>query len=249
MSWIESHQSLLTHRKTIRAATELGISKYLLIGHLHALWWWALDNLDDQGCLLDLTDAEIAHAAGWPRKAPPFVQALTLAGFIDGALGRRGLHDWWQYAGKLNAKRATDRARKSPRLPTELQGKSQAPTNQPTNQPTDSTNHTNRLDAVGAAFACFGKVTSGTVQAIEGDVEDFSLEWVEKAVRVAAKGGFDDKPAWSYVSSILDRWKKQGGTDDERLQATRQPARRGARSADDPASVVAGWERYAAGED
>jgi hypothetical protein len=117
MAWIESHQSLLTHRKTLRAASLLKISKYRLIGHLHALWWWCLDNAED-GDLSHIDDREIAVAVGWPvGKATAFIDALTLAGFIDllprsvDLLPRR-LHDWDVYSGKLVARRQCDAQRK-----------------------------------------------------------------------------------------------------------------------------------------
>lgn len=64
MAWIESHQSLLTHRKLLHLARELGIQKYQAVGHLESLWWWAIDNATDGS--LDGTYAyDIAAAAGW----------------------------------------------------------------------------------------------------------------------------------------------------------------------------------------
>jgi hypothetical protein len=104
--WIESHQSLLTHRKTLRATAMLGVSKYQLIGHLHALWWWGLDNAKDDGDLGEIWPAEVAEAAGWTGDADAFVDALKVAGFLDYPDGGRlRLHDWWDYAGKLNSQR------------------------------------------------------------------------------------------------------------------------------------------------
>lgn len=105
MAWIESHQSLLTHRKLLRLSALLKTDKYKLIGHLQALWWWALDNADHEGNLELILDDEIAGAAGWPqRRGGEFVSALVRAGFIEthneGATYR--LHNWWRYAGKLN---------------------------------------------------------------------------------------------------------------------------------------------------
>lgn len=118
MAWIESHQGLLRHRKTNRACLLLGIGRYELIGHLHTLWWWALDNVPADGDLGDLSDAEIAAGAEWESDPAAWVTALTTAGFIDvGPEGRRALHDWYDYAGKLMDKRAADRDRKR-RLPT-----------------------------------------------------------------------------------------------------------------------------------
>lgn len=253
MAWIESHQSLLTHRKTIQAAAELRISRHLLIGHLHALWWWSLDNAEDNGSLGRVTPEIVAEAAGWPqRKASAFAAALLNAGFLDGSRGAFVLHNWYKYAGKLNEKRAKDRDRKkevaaiSSGIPTEVAGKSQAPTNQPTNQ-TNLTHHTNPADEAAAVFASFGTVTSGTVRAINEDVEDFSAEWVLLAVKQASRSAFEGQPGWNYVHSILERWKVQGGPDEPRLQAVSKPTgrRNGGASAD---TDLAGWREYKAGE-
>ena len=113
MAWIESHQTLLKHKKTNRALTRLSVDRYKLIGHLHVLWWWALDNIDASGVLNDLSYAEIAMAAEWDGDANQFVEALIFAGFIDqDDEGSLTLHDWWDYAGKLLDRRATDRRRK-----------------------------------------------------------------------------------------------------------------------------------------
>ena len=142
MAWIESHQGLLMHRKTLRASALLKVNKYQLIGHMHALWWWALENAEDDGALPEAIDEEIAEAAGWPtKKASGFVEALVMVGFIDPRDGCYVLHNWWTYAGKLNDKRAKDRERKaevratSSGNPAEVAGTNQ-PTNR-TNQPTE----------------------------------------------------------------------------------------------------------------
>jgi len=111
MAWIESHQSLLRHRKTNRACLILGISRYELIGHLHVMWWWALDNVPSSGDLGDLRDDEIAAAAEWEGDATAWVGALRDAGFLDvGPEGRR-LHDWYDYAGRRFERRRQDRER------------------------------------------------------------------------------------------------------------------------------------------
>ena len=47
MAWIESHQELANHPKTKRFKRALGISTPQAIGHLHLLWWWALDYAQD----------------------------------------------------------------------------------------------------------------------------------------------------------------------------------------------------------
>lgn len=64
MAWIESHQSLLSHKKLLKMTRKLGIIKYQAIGHLQALWWWSIDNAAD-GDLSGQTPEIIAEAAGW----------------------------------------------------------------------------------------------------------------------------------------------------------------------------------------
>lgn len=98
MSWIESHQALLTHRKTLRAATKLSMSKYLLLGHLHALWWWGLDNADESGRLGETFPEELAEAAGvGPKKATAFVQALVSVKFLEETTDGYVFHNWQRY--------------------------------------------------------------------------------------------------------------------------------------------------------
>lgn len=263
MAWIESHQSLLHHKKTNRAIALLKVNRYKFIGHMHALWWWALDNVPS-GHLDDLMPAEIADACGWDvAKAEEFVNTLVAVGFID-EVSDEGLylHNWDIYAGKFlkgkDAKREAGRrgglksgeVRRS-KTPKQNEAESillqakrstdEAPTNLP-NQPTNQTRPTDPLDAVAASFARFGFVTAGTADAIGYSVKDYTLEWVEKAVRVASGASFTDRPGWNYIESILERWKAQGGPDEPRqLQAVGRVNGRRQNSGDD---IAAAWEDY-----
>ena len=127
MAWIESHQSLGTHKKLLILCEELHIDRTRAVGMLHYLWWWALDNAPD-GNLKDIPATTIARAAHWNPKitlpvnhqkgrlnaekiqeksaiiqakieenAFKFIYALQLSGFMDDL----SLHDWEDYAGKL----------------------------------------------------------------------------------------------------------------------------------------------------
>lgn len=98
MAWIESHQELGRHPKTRKLARALGISLPATVGHLHYLWWWALD-FAQNGDISRYDAEELAEAALWEGDPAAFVEALTLAGFVDRATSR--LHDWDQYVGKL----------------------------------------------------------------------------------------------------------------------------------------------------
>lgn len=155
MAWIESHQNLGDHPKTLRAATMLRVSPAEMVGHLHFLWWWALDYAQT-GDISALTAAEIASAARWTRgnthqKRDPelFVDALLTCGpngFLDRVDGRLQIHDWMEYAGKLIERRRKDAARKRG-TPADIHGKSSGTPPQPAlegartqqNQPTNPT--------------------------------------------------------------------------------------------------------------
>lgn len=116
MAWIESHQSLGTHLKLRRLARELRIHRAQAIGHLHFLWWWALDNAPG-GDVSALTSAEIAEVAEWPGSEDVFLAALKSCGWVD---PDGMIHDWPEYAGRLIAQRARDRERKRAKPPAEF---------------------------------------------------------------------------------------------------------------------------------
>jgi hypothetical protein len=97
MAWIESHQSLARHPKTLRLAQALESDTVVAVGHLHFLWWWALDYAPS-GSLKGVSDAEVASACQYKGDPTRFVQALTSAGFLNRG---RTLHDWHDYTGRL----------------------------------------------------------------------------------------------------------------------------------------------------
>jgi DnaD/phage-associated family protein len=115
MAWIESHQSLGTHRKTKTLARLLNITVPEAIGHLHLFWWWCIDNAPE-GNLDGILAEDIAESALWisergrPKDPQKFLDALIDAGFIDKSPEIEPdlnpnyhliIHDWWDYAGKL----------------------------------------------------------------------------------------------------------------------------------------------------
>ena len=89
---------------------------------MHLLWWWALDYAQS-GDLSEYTDEDIADAACWDEDPKIFINALVEAGFLDEDDGRKFIHDWRDYAGKLLEKRQIDRERKRKPtvIPSELQ--------------------------------------------------------------------------------------------------------------------------------
>ena len=112
MAWIESHQEVGRHPKTKKLARLLGVSLPAAVGHLHYLWWWALD-FAPSGTLEKFDEYDIADAVHWDGEPEKLVDALTDVGYLDrDGNGVLRIHDWGEYAGKLLEKRAKDRARK-----------------------------------------------------------------------------------------------------------------------------------------
>ncbi len=110
MAWIESHQTLGDHPKTFKFARILGVSRATAVGHLHYLWWWALEYAQD-GDLGKFDPAEVAIAGLWDGEPQEFIDALINAGFLD---PDSTIHDWMDYAGRLvqARKRKADGMRK-----------------------------------------------------------------------------------------------------------------------------------------
>lgn len=107
MAWIESHQALGRHPKMIRLAARVRACRPQVIGHLHYLWWWALD-FAPTGDLSGLTSLEVAAASEWNGDADLWLAALKECRWIDDS---DQLHDWHDYAGKLILEREAARER------------------------------------------------------------------------------------------------------------------------------------------
>ena len=160
MAWIESHQSLACHRKTSRMARRLKITKVQVIGHMHLLWWWCIDNAES-GHLAGIDIEDISDAASWVGDPADFFDALLYSEFVDGPETDYYVHDWFQYSGKLIEQRKKDAERKrlgrtkdvvltsgghpsdnvkSIGHPTDGGQTADVQTNRPTDRQTDSTN-------------------------------------------------------------------------------------------------------------
>lgn len=81
------------------------------MGHLHGLWFWALDFAQD-GDIGRYDPEEIADAVLWDGNAQGFMDALVSSDFADKTSDGIKIHDWNEYAGKLLERRAADRLRK-----------------------------------------------------------------------------------------------------------------------------------------
>lgn len=110
MAWIESHEEIARHPKTKKLARKLGVSVPAAIGHIHLLWWWALNYAQD-GDLSRYDNEEIADAIMYEGDAETAIEALIAAGFVDDNNGSYIIHDWYDYAGRLIEQREQHRAR------------------------------------------------------------------------------------------------------------------------------------------
>ena|SRR3990167_2404249 len=111
MAWIESHQTLRDHPKTLSVMDTLGISRPAAVGHLHLFWWWCMDYAE-QGDLSRYTPAQIDRAAEWTGKAGKFTEAMIDAGFFNRDGDKITVHDWLDFCGSLierRLKRANER--------------------------------------------------------------------------------------------------------------------------------------------
>jgi hypothetical protein len=113
VAWIESHQALGHHPKTLRLAAALRCRVPEAVGYLHFLWWWALDYAPDGVVAPDDTTAtHVARACLWRGNPDVFWSGLRTAGFVDSGPEGDQLHDWMDYAGRLLERRRKDAERK-----------------------------------------------------------------------------------------------------------------------------------------
>lgn len=110
MAWIELHQEVTRHPKTIRLCAALKISRPTAIGHLCCLWTWAVDFLGKDGDMEDLQAFDIAAAAEWNGDPDLFANALVKTGWLDlvnesqdliGEAARYRIHNWTKYISRL----------------------------------------------------------------------------------------------------------------------------------------------------
>lgn len=80
--WIRSHQSYANHPAVLFLQRHLNISKAQVLGHLHLLWYWAVDYSLD-GSLKNVKKETIAEAAGYFGSPSNWVKALHECGIID----------------------------------------------------------------------------------------------------------------------------------------------------------------------
>lgn len=104
--WVELHQEMPRHPKTLALAQALKISRREAVGLLIDLWTWGLNCADESGHLRGTTEEGIAMAMDWPfRQASKLVNALVSCGWMDKDENGYSLHDWPDYTSKLSDKR------------------------------------------------------------------------------------------------------------------------------------------------
>lgn len=123
--WIELHQEMPRHPKTLALAQVLKISRREAVGLLIDLWTWGLNCADETGHLRGITNEGIAMAMDWPgRQAAKLVNALVDCGWIDGENGSYCLHDWADYTSRLSDKRKDAERKREARKRAKLEDKS-----------------------------------------------------------------------------------------------------------------------------
>ena len=110
MAWIKSEQALGKHPKLQLLAKELDISIPQAVGHLHLLWWWAVDYAED-GDVTRYKDF-IPFAAQYEGDPNKFTKALIKFNWIDEEEDKLVIHDWLEYTGALIEIRQKDAERK-----------------------------------------------------------------------------------------------------------------------------------------
>lgn len=115
MAWIELHDNLPDHPKTLAVARALDMDKDMVVGKLCRLWTWCLANREDG--LLALEDGEtLCEVMRFTGGAKKLMQALCTppkggeAGFIEPVPGGYRLHGWEERTSLLMETRARKRA-------------------------------------------------------------------------------------------------------------------------------------------
>ncbi|MHA6481087.1 DnaD domain-containing protein [Paenibacillus sp. strain BS8-2] len=239
MAWIESHQELARHPKTRKLSRKLGISIPAAIGHLHMLWWWAIDYAQD-GDLSNFDPDDIADALDWPNDANQLIAALIDSGFIDRVGEGEGtlvVHDWFDYAGRLVDKRVQNRERKrksranktdkevshsdvtdSSRGQNDDEGESHGATVQNSTVPNQTepnkttTTAANSVELPLNPFKLFENEGFGTLSSIIADkIGSMIDDYGERWVCEAMRAAVvAGKRNLGYVNAILQRYKSSG---------------------------------------
>lgn len=133
---------------------------------------------------------------------------------VKSKAGSKGAAARWQNDGKGDGK--TDGKPIAEGMANAWQNDGPHPHPLPDPQEKRKTPHERRRDPVEQVLVDFGPVgamNAATPQDIEYDIEEFTLEWVQKAVAKARGSGKSELP-WNYCHSTLEDWRRNGFPDD-----------------------------------
>jgi len=204
MAWIEVHQNLFRHPKTLRAAYALGMRSVQFAGHMCSLWSWALDAKPDGGPLEEIDLRAGADYDGEQDLLP----VLLDAGFLDDRNGTFWIHDWEEYAGRLLRQReqARERARNaraaSPKRTRTVRAEF-APTEpnptQPNQTEPEEIDQGLRIKIERMLMESLG-IASPALDTIRWWAETYTLQEIEAAIGKAREAGVRRT---NYVTGIL----------------------------------------------
>jgi len=97
MAWIQSHQALERHPKTLDLASTMEWSIDETIGKLHRFWWWCVDYAEDGDLRKHINRLPLALGLVGDVGSK-FLIEMKRVGFIDTQPNLR-VHDWWTYHG------------------------------------------------------------------------------------------------------------------------------------------------------
>lgn len=210
MAWIESHQAIERHPKTLHLMGLMGWDTDTAIAKLHRFWWWCVDYAED-GDLRKYNDATIGAAVGLNGdQAKAFVTSMVEARWLDREPYFR-VHDWWQYIGKFLRIKY-----KSPEGAAKWQVVRDAydnnpPNNSPsggckarnlTNQPTNPTNHA-AVDVGGAG----GDELDTRIREYVG--QHPKLPWDDAKTHANIRA-LVEKAGWGVTQALIDEAVKLG---------------------------------------
>lgn len=110
MAWVPVNRSVFTHRKTMKLADVLDIPEVYAVGHLVALWTWAMDNAPTGSIPSNTSARMLARAAEFPGNPQTFVDALTEAEYLAQTEDGYEIPNWMEYGGKLLVQQEKDKA-------------------------------------------------------------------------------------------------------------------------------------------
>jgi len=97
MAWIQSHEEIGDHPKTLKLAELLNIPVPYAVGLVHLLWHFTLRYAWENGDLRRYSAGQIGTGVKWDGDALVLLSALKKSGFLT----RMKVHDWSEYSGRL----------------------------------------------------------------------------------------------------------------------------------------------------